>query len=353
MKVRLIAASLAFAGASTGLLVAAGQPPAQEPARPPGLIFSSRVDLINVTATVYDDAGQFVEGLTQDDFVVYEDGVRQDVTQFSNERVPVSLGIAVDTSGSMAGEKIHAAESALNRFLYDLLGPDDEIFITAFSDEPRLAESWTSDRSLLSRALARLKPTGGTALYDAVAQAVPTAMRGQHQKKALVVISDGNDTSSRTRVTDLREAIRQSEVLVYAIGIDAESHPAAGTGSAPPRGPEPPRTPVPFPFPSDRRLPPPSTPPPTVWTSPSSPSEERVNVAALRDITDDSGGRTEIIRDARDLDPATAGIADELSRQYFLGYDTATGKDGKWHAIRVETRNPAYHVRARTGFMAN
>jgi hypothetical protein len=78
-----------------------------------------------------------------------------------------------------------------------------------------------------------------------------------------------------------------------------------------------------------------------------------VNAAALRDITDDSGGRTEIIRDARDLNPATAGIADELSRQYFLGYATSTGKDGKWHSIRVETRNPAYHVRARTGFIAN
>ena len=80
--------------------------------------------------------------------------------------------------------------------------------------------------------------------------------------------------------------------------------------------------------------------------------DERVNVAALRDITDDSGGRTEVIRTARDLDPATAGIADELSKQYYIGYASTGVKDGKWHAIRVEVRDGRYHVRARRGFVA-
>jgi hypothetical protein len=80
--------------------------------------------------------------------------------------------------------------------------------------------------------------------------------------------------------------------------------------------------------------------------------DERVNVAALRDITDDSGGRTEVIRTARDLDPATAGIADELSRQYYIGYASKGLKDGKWHTIRVEVGDGRYHVRARRGFVA-
>ena len=80
--------------------------------------------------------------------------------------------------------------------------------------------------------------------------------------------------------------------------------------------------------------------------------DDRVNVSALREITDDSGGRTEIVRSTRDLNPATAGIADELSRQYYLGYPASGPKDGKWHAIRVETRNAGYHVRARRGFVA-
>ena len=81
-------------------------------------------------------------------------------------------------------------------------------------------------------------------------------------------------------------------------------------------------------------------------------SDDRVNVAALRDITDDSGGRTEIIRYTRDLDPATAGIADELSKQYYLGYSAAAPRDGRWHSIRVEVRQPSYHVRARRGYVA-
>ena len=83
------------------------------------------------------------------------------------------------------------------------------------------------------------------------------------------------------------------------------------------------------------------------------PSDDRVNIAALRDMTDDSGGRTEVIREARDLNSATASIADELSKQYYLGYPSPGKKDGRWHSIRVETRNRAYRVRARTGYVAN
>jgi hypothetical protein len=117
---------------------------------------------------------------------------------------------------------------------------------------------------------------------------------------------------------------------------------------------------MPFPMPGGRRPPPPPPPPPNGPTGGGSGgsnwrhggNDDRVNVAALRDITDDSGGRTEIIRYARDLDPATAGIADELSRQYYLGYSPQAPKDGRWHSIRVEVRNPSYHVRARRGYVA-
>jgi hypothetical protein len=107
-------------------------------------------------------------------------------------------------------------------------------------------------------------------------------------------------------------------------------------------------------MPGGRRPPPPTGPiyPPAPRGRTNPANDERVNVAALREITDDSGGRTEIIRTARDLDPATAGIADELSRQYYLGYAATGVKDGRWHTIRVELRNPDYHVRARRGFVA-
>src|SRR5438128_12360925 len=151
--------------------------------------FKSGVELINVTATVSDSSGRFVSGLRQEDFTVYEDDVLQTVTHFSAERVPVSLGIALDTSGSMAGEKIQEAQSALDRFLFELLDRQDEIFLYRFSNDPQLLQSWTTDRSLLSRALGRITPNGGTAMYDTVADAIPLAQRGQYLKKALVVIS--------------------------------------------------------------------------------------------------------------------------------------------------------------------
>jgi len=333
------------------------QPPPPQPQSGSGeqsFRFRSGVELINVTATVTDASGRFVPGLRQDDFVVYEDNQPQSVTHFSADRVPVSLGVALDTSSSMAGEKIDAARSAIDRFLYDLLDRQDEIFLYRFSNDPVLVQGWTTDRQVLSRALNRMIPNGGTAMYDAVAAAVPLAQTGQFRKKALVVISDGNDTSSATGIRDVQQMIRESEALVYAIGIDCGGPPARRrTGIFEQRRPP---FPIPFPFPPGGRgrIPPrqpPMQPPDTRgWTSP---CNDPVNVAALRDLTDDSGGRTEIIRDARDLNPATVSIADELSKQYYLGYPSTGKKDGRWHSIRVELRNRAYRVRARRGYVAS
>jgi len=322
--------------------------------------FRSGVELVNVTATVSDTDGRFVPNLTQDDFVVYEDDQRVDVTHFSAERVPVSLGLALDTSGSMAGERIEAARASIRRFVYELLDRNDELFLYRFSNYPVLVQGWTRDRRDLLEPLDRLQPNGATAMYDCVARAIPLAQQGQNRKRALVVISDGNDTSSRTDIRDLKEQIRQSEVLVYAVGIDADNDDSPRRAPTPP-----PRMPIPIP----RRFPgpggggigiPPSSPiPPPIggggsgggWSS--STFSDRVNIGALRDMTDDSGGRTEIIRSARDLDPATASIADELSKQYYLGYSSPTKKDGRWHTIRVDVKGHSYRVRARRGYFAN
>src|SRR5258708_7638782 len=157
-------------------------PPAISPQGPQGTFrFRSGVELINVTATVADASGRFVPGLSQDDFVVYEDDQPVQVTHFSAERVPVSLGIAIDTSGSMAGAKIQEAQSALDRFLYDLLDKQDEIFLYRFSNSPVLLQEWTTDRQLLSRALGRMYANGGTAMYDCVSEAIPMAQRGRNQ----------------------------------------------------------------------------------------------------------------------------------------------------------------------------
>src|SRR3954447_805429 len=219
-----------------------------KPDDPASFRFKSGVELINVPAPVSDPPGRFVSGLQQDDFVVYEDDKPVSVTHFSAERVPVSLGIALDTSGSMAGSKIQAAQDALDRFLYELLDKNDEIFLYRFSNVPMLLQGWTRDRQLLSRALGRITPNGGTAMYDAVADAIPMAQQGTHRKKALLVISDGQDTASSTNIRDVKARIRESEVLVYAVGIDGAGETTRAPAPLPPRQP----FPMPFPMPGGR-----------------------------------------------------------------------------------------------------
>ena len=117
-----------------------------------GFRFRSGVELVNVTATVTDDGGRFVSGLRKEDFTVYDDGVRQEVSHFSSDRVPVSLGIVLDASGSMTSDKIATAQAAIDRFIHELLGKDDELFFMEFANQPRLTQQWTKDRRLISRA---------------------------------------------------------------------------------------------------------------------------------------------------------------------------------------------------------
>jgi VWFA-related protein len=330
--------------------VAAVTPRAQTQTDPPpdGFRFKSGVELINVTATVTDDDGRFASGLRQEDFKVYEDGVLQEVTHFSSDRVPVSLGIVLDTSGSMTADKMSAARSAIDHLIFDLLGPDDELFFEQFAQTARIRQTWTGDRRAISRAVADVDASGGTAMYDAVSEALPLAEEGRNRKKAILIISDGNDTNSQITVSDLREQIRESEVLVYALGVDSTQT----TSRITPRIQIP--LPVPFPFPGRRAPGRPQAPPVGGgnggW---SRPAGERVNADALRQITDDTGGRTEIVRGFGDLDNATARIADELSRQYYLGYASTGKKDGRWHTIRVEVKDRGLTVRARRGYVAS
>lgn len=347
MKIPIIVGLLATISAAT--LVA------QQDGRPAqSFKFKSTAELINVSATVTDASGRFVANLRKEDFLLWEDGRPQTVTHFSDERVPVSLGIVLDTSGSMEGEKFRSAEAAINRFLQDLLSPEDEVFLYTFADEPQLLQEWTQDRRAVARTLSMIRPRGGTAMYDAVAEAIPLAQSGRNRRKAIVVISDGNDTNSHTDERALRSLIRETEVLIYAIGIDGDGPSTWSSG-----GSTQPRWPIPFPLPGGggRRGPQWPGQPPTRPRAPgggggTGGADNRVNVGALRDLTDDSGGRTEVVRDTADLSPATTSIADELSQQYSLGYTPAAAKDGRWHTIRVEAQNADLRVRARRGYIA-
>src|SRR5438874_1776116 len=154
----------------------------------------------------------------------------------------------------MAGEKIDNALASIDRFLTTLLDPSDEIFIYRFSNFPELLQDWTGDRKRLSRVVARITAGGGTAMYDALAEALPMAQTGQNRKKAIVLISDGNDTNSDTSLSSVKQLIRETEVMVYAIGIDGTAETTSWGGvPTPPTVPPQRQPPIPFPIPGGRR----------------------------------------------------------------------------------------------------
>ncbi len=230
----------------------------------------SGVDVVMVTATVMNADGHLVAGLPREAFAVWEDGIEQTVTVFANDRVPVSLGVLLDVSDSMFGQRIVDARAAVERFLFTLLDPADEFFLTAFNHGARTLTPWTTTPGVVSDALNALRPSGGTAIYDAVISALPQIDRRNRQRAALLVISDGADTASDATLRDVRAALLRSDAFVYAIAIDS------------PNG---------------------------------YPINTRVNPAALGEITGQSGGRTVVVHDADGLQAATARIAEELNSQ--------------------------------------
>ncbi len=269
--------------------------------------FGTGVELVTVTVSVTDADGRLVTDLAQDEFQVFEDGVAQTVTHFTNERVPISLAVLLDVSESMVGARLADARAALDRFLFELLDEGDEYALMVFNHRPTVAASWTADPAAIVPALDALRGWGGTAIHDAVAASIPLLRRRHRQRGAVVVISDGADTASDISLRDLRARLLQVDTFIYAIGIDREDPRALRT---------------------------------------------RVNPYALRQITDDSGGYTEIVRDSTELGPATARIADELNKQYTLGYPPPRGPDGKFHGIRVRVTRKGHRVRARRGYVA-
>src|SRR5207302_1505453 len=135
--------------------------------------FESGIEVTSITATVTDAEGHLITGLPREAFEVYEDGEKQEVTQFTRDRVPIGLGVLLDISDSMYGRRIEDARAAVDRFLFDLLDPSDEFFLMAFNHRPRPLTGWTRAHADVQRALAGLQPTGGTAIYDAIIEAMP------------------------------------------------------------------------------------------------------------------------------------------------------------------------------------
>ena len=268
--------------------------------------FRARLDLVQVTVSVVDRDGRLVTGLTHNDFQIWEDGAEQRVVQFTDERTPVSLGVLLDASDSMRGRAMVDARSAVDRFVRELLKPEDEAFVATFNHAPSLASRWRRPPATLANALNGVLPSGGTAIYDALAGTAALFERRTHIRAAALVISDGADTSSDRTLHQALDVIRRSDAFVYAIAID----------------------------------------------SPDARASTRVNPEALREITSLSGGYTEVVKSAADVADATARIADELNKQYTLGFSSSKPADGNWHTLRVRVRDRDYVVRARRGYYA-
>src|SRR5438046_1794120 len=192
-----------------------------------------RVDvrLVNVIVTVTDSHGRYIPNLTENDFIVEEDGKIQHIAHFSQDQtVPVSVGILLDTSGSM-DRKIRTAVEAVERFTHRI-HENDEIFLITFSGTPTLRQDFTDDREKLSQALRHANATGGTALYDALSEGLTKIHSGRHSKRAILLITDGQDTSSTAKLDEVVQLIRESDVLIYPIGISALNY-AKGSDISP------------------------------------------------------------------------------------------------------------------------
>jgi hypothetical protein len=342
------------------------------------------VGLINVIATVTDEAGLYVADLRPEDFIVEEDGKPQTIAHFNQSNdLPVSMGIVLDTSGSME-RKMGTAASAVERFIRTV-HEDDDIFLMTFSNRPILQQDFTDDREKLARALRRVTVGGGTALYDALELGLRKIKSGVHDKKAILLLTDGEDTSSEMTFDEAQSAVRESELLVYSLGISPSGQilternpvpfPGGPTGRTGPTGPNGRGGPggtigIPFPFPGGipgtgipgtgtPRIPGrfPAFPEPqnrrqggtSVQVNPDS-----VDMNVLETFADASGGKAWLLSAswADDRGSEIQGVLDEIAaelrNQYSIGYyPTHELKDSKWHRIEIRAKNKRYHVRAR------
>jgi Ca-activated chloride channel homolog len=276
------------------MLFAGTAPGAQEPAR-----FSSSVQLVEVYATVADAAGKPVTGLRQSDFVVYENDDVQAISAFAAGEFPLTVALGLDRSWSMAGEPLRLAKQASQSFLRELR-PGDRSMVVAISSAADVVAPLSADQAAQDRAIAALDPWGTTALHDAVI-ATLERLQPEQGRQALIVFSDGADRYSHHTAAEVIERARRSNALVYPIAV-ARNRPAL--------------------------------------------------LAELAVLT---GGRSFLLRDARELERTLASIALELRYQYLIGYTPShpiVRGEPEWRSIRVALKNPApgLRVRARDGY---
>jgi Ca-activated chloride channel family protein len=272
------------------------------------------VDLVVVNATVTDPENRIVSGLKPENFKIWEDKVEQNIEFFSSEEVPLSVGIIFDVSGSMK-DKLSAARDAAVTFLQTGT-PEDEYFLVEFSDRPKLARDFTTEISKLRNQITSSSAGGLTAMYDAVYFALDKVRKGTNSKKALLLITDGEDNRSRYNFSNLKAFAKEQDVQIYSIGISSRWSVLRDA---------------------------------MTW-----PSIGRDLIEQLSDLT---GGRAFFPDSVDELEGICEKIAIELKSQYVLGYrSTNQARDGKWRKLLVKVRPPAgmpnLNIRAKTGYYA-
>jgi Ca-activated chloride channel family protein len=276
----------------------------QKPAETP--VFKVGVENVFVKVSVIDPLNRFVTGLEKEHFRIYEDKVEQTITYFSQEAAPISVGIIFDVSGSMKdNNNIRKAKSAITRFL-ESGNPEDDYFLITFNQKSTLAHAFTDESSAVQNEVAFQKPGGRTALYDAVYMGLDQISRGRNDKKALILITDGEDNSSRYSPSEVREFVKETDVQIYAIGEEGN----LGYGRS-----------------------------------------------QIRGIVGLTGGRAFFPNSFNELDYYIDLIHSELRNQYILGYaPTNKEHDGKWRRIRVKLEAPEglpkLSVNAKEGYYA-
>ena len=276
---------------------------------------------VSVSVTVTDKKGRAVVDLTAADFVVSDDRVPRTIVNFKGLKEArssgIGLGLVLDFSLSMTRERIDSMRTAV-QVLFKRLTAGDEIYFVDFSSVSHLSVPWTSNQNTVLDAIRRTRTREGTAIYDAIRDALPISSAGKLKKQVMLVITDGADYNSTVNRTQLAQAAAASDVVIYALVINDEER--VNRGPAPVRNA----------------------------------ADLRQSAAELSQITDVTGGSTKYVEGFGELEAAITRLGQDFTQQYFVEYARGGAADGKYHEIAVTVRNrPDVTVRHRHGYVAN
>ncbi len=278
-------------------------------AQDPPYHYDIKVELVGLYASVLDHSGRLVTDLGQDDFVIYDDGRPQPISQFSREYIPLSVVLLLDTSGSMDGEKLDNARRSIVQFLRGL-NRGDEAMLIEFRSKPRVVEAFSRSFGQIERDLKRTDARGSTALYDAILVALDQVQSAHNRRRAILLVSDGINTYGKARLEDTIVGLRRHGVELFAIGLETDL--------------------------------------------PEEAADKLMTRSVLGQLTRSAGGETFIINDSRELKRVCGMISDQMHNQYSFGYYPPKTVEGEWRTIRLETKIRGLRVVAsKAGYYAS